>query len=318
MKRPIIPIPRKRVSFASKFGKNVALFGSPRRHEPPPKTYLPHILFGLTGLLTLSLVVCLLGFLPKVGEVSAEGGRMYDAAQLLQYADIESGDDLLGFDSRAVEKRLKEAMPLLKSVNVRKHINGDVSITTEEYDRLYYTCHNRNYYAFTTDKWDVLCALSEDGEPRRVGAVYVGLPECARVRVDEQISFIDLPYETESLSEDQVDYDFGKEDPKKENAYVREFVNTLMTSSLAPRVRGMELSDRYHLWFVLDGSIRVSVGDISELSEKLRSAEQILTERAASGVDAGEMPIEVNVSDPTRIVVRSSPDVDIPSWGRTT
>ena len=88
-----------------------------------------------------------------------------------------------------------------------------------------------------------------------------------------------------------------------------------MSSPLASRVVGMELSDRYDLWFVLDGSVRVSVGDMSELAEKLSSVQMVLEDRAASGVDAGEMPLEVNVSDPTRTVVRSSPDVQIPAWG---
>ena len=315
MKRPLIPIPRRKRSFGDKFGRESDFFGSPQKHEPPPKTYLPHILFGLTGLLALTVTVCLLGSLPKVREVSAEGGRMYDANHLLYYADIHSGDSLLGFDSRAVERQMKRYMPLLREAHVRKHINGDVSISSSEYESLYYTCHNRNYYAFTTDAWQVLCALSEDTEPRRVGAIYIGLPESARVRVDERISFINVPYASDRPSGDRVDYEVETDVPEKENAYVREFVDALMSSPLAERVRGMELSDRYDLWFVLDGAVRVSVGDMSELEDKLSSVHTILEDRAASGVDAGDMPLEVNASDPTRTVVRASPSVDIPSWG---
>ena len=311
MKRPLIPIPRRRNSFESKFGRNVEHFGSQQKHDPPPKTYLPRILLDLAGLLALTAGICFLGSLPKVGEVHAEGGAMYNADTLLQHADIQSGDGLLGFDSFAVEKQMEEAMPLLREAHVRKHLNGNVTISATEYESLYYTCHNRNYYAFTTDDWQVLCAMAVDSEPRRVGAIYIGLPEAARVRVEEEISFVNLPYAVGEPSEYEIETDV----PEKEYAYVKEFVNTLMSSPLASRVVGMELSDRYDLWFVLDGSVRVSVGDMSELSEKLTSVQKVLEDRAASGVDAGDMPLEVNVSDPTRTVVRSSPEVQIPVWG---
>ena len=311
MKRPLIPIPRRRKSFEAKFGRNVETFGSLQKHEPPPRTYLPHILLGLAGLLVLTVAVCFLGTLPKVAEVHAEGGRMYDAEHLLYYADIQSGDVFLGVDAPAIEKQMKRYMPLLRAAHVRKHINGNVTISTTEYESLYYTCHNRNYYAFTTDAWEVLCGMAEDSEPRRVGAVYIGLPEAARVRVEEKITFINLPYAVGDPSAYEAETDV----PEKEYAYVKEFVNTLMSSPLASRVVGMELSDRYDLWFVLEGSVRVSVGDMSELAEKLASVQMVLEDRAASGVDAGEMPLEVNVSDPTRTVVRSSPDVQIPAWG---
>ena len=316
MKRPIIPIPRRKRSFNEKFGRETTFFGSREKYEPQPKTYLPYILLGMVGVLILSVALCFLGTLPRVGEVSAEGGRMYDSAHLLYYADIHSGDALLGFDSRAVEKQMKRYMPLLKSAKVRKHINGDVSISTSEYDVLYYTCHNRNYYAFTADTWEVLCAFSQDTEPRRVEAIYIGLPEAARVRVDEKISYINLPYASDHPSDYDADYEIETDVPEKEYAYVKEFVDTLMSSPLAPRVKGMELSDRYDLWFILDGSVRVSVGDMANLSDKLSSVQKALEDRAASGVDAGDMPLEVTVSDPTRTVVRSSPNVQIPVWGR--
>ncbi len=314
MKRPLIPVPRRHRTFQEKFGRDVEFFGSREKYEPPPKTYLPRILLCLAGVWLLSVTACLLGLLPRVGEVSAEGGQMYDAEHLLYYADIHTGDRLLGFDTRQVEKEMKQYMPLLKAAHVRKHINGDVTVSSTEYESLYYTCHNRNYYAFTTDKWEVLCAMADGNECRRVGSIYIGLPESAYVRVGKQVSFVNLPYASEETSEHAVDYEVETDVPEKEYAYIREFVDMLMSSPLSPRVRGMELSDRYDLWFVLDGRIRVSVGDMSELADKLNAVEGVLEDRAASGADTGDLPLSVDVSDPTRTVVRLSPQVEIPNW----
>ncbi len=316
--RPIIPPPRRQTPFAAKFGRNVEHFGSRQKPTPPSHGHLPHIILGLVCALTLCIGICLLGTLPKVGEVrAAEGGQIYPAHVLLHYADVHTGDSLWGFDTFAVEKQMKEYMPLLASARVRKHWNGDVSISAVEYDSLYYTCHNRNYYIFTTDDMEILCALPTPDEGRRVGAVYIGLPEVARVRVGESITYVNLPYAPDTQVENPSDFEVETDTPEEENAYVRLFIDTLMSSPLASRVRGMELSDRYNLYFVLEGNVRVSVGSISELSDKLTMAHRALAEREASGVDIGDLPLSVDVSDPVRVILRASPEVVIPAWGQS-
>ncbi len=315
MKHPILPPLRRATPFSEKFGPDVACFGRGRKPEPPPLGYLPHILFGLASAFLVSLMLCLVGLFPKVGEVSAEGGRIYSADVMCHYADVHTGDRLWGFDTHAVEEQMKDYMPLLISARVKKHLNGDVSIRAVEYEKLYYTCHNRNYYIFTTDEFRVLCALPDDTEAKRVGAVYIGLPESARVRVGETISFINLPYTSESQADNWSDYEVETDVPEKENAYVAEFIEALMSSELAPRVRGMDLSDRYALYFILDGRIRVSVGSMEELSVKLSMAHRALAEREAEGVYSDELPLSVDVSDPVRLIFRASLDVHIPVWG---
>ncbi len=314
MKRPILPRPRKRTPFSEKFGRDVEFFGRGKKPEPPSPGLLPHIIVGSAAAFFLCLILSLIGLIPKVGEVRAEGGRIYSAEVMTHYADLHTGDRLWGFDSASVERQMKEYMPLLVSARVKKHLNGDVSISGTEYERLYYTCHNRNYYIFTTDDLYVLCALPDDSEARRVGAVYIGLPEWARVRVGECISFVNLPYDLSTDSEEGNEYEVETDIPEKENAYVQAFIDALMSSELAPRVRGMELSDRYALYFMLEGNVRVSVGDSSELSDKLTMVHRAIAEREASGEYAADMPVSVDVSDPVRIIFRASPEVPIPPW----
>ncbi len=314
MKRPIFPRPRRATPFAEKFGRDVEYFGRGRKPEPPPKTYFAHVIIGMVCALFLCLGICLLGMIPKVRTVSAVGGRIYSDSVMLHYADLDTGDLLWGFDTKDVEKQMKRYMPLLSSAKVKKHLNGNVSIRATEYEKLYYTCHNRNYYIFTTDDWHVLCAMATDEEARRVGAVYIGLPESAKVRVGESISFINLPYDPETHGGELSTVEVETDVPEKENAYVHTFVDTLLATSFADRLVGMELADRYNLYFVLDGGIKVSLGDMSELDEKLRIFQRTLKEREDAGMDAGELPIAVDASDPSRITFRASPDVKLPPW----
>jgi hypothetical protein len=210
-------------------------------------------------------------------------------------------------------------LPLLDDIRIRRQLNGSVTVSFNEITEVYYTCHNRNYHLMDAAHREVLGVFSQPGEARRVGAVYVGLPESARMRVGEPLSFIHLPYEPHSAPSDNLaDYEIEIDEAEVEYAYVTEFIDTLMASPLAERVTGMELGDRYDLWMVLDRRIKVRVGNMDELERKLILAARTLEEREeAGGVTGsmpGSMPVILDVSNPARIIYRMSPDIVLPEW----
>ena len=317
MKKFRIPRTPKPRSFDEKFGAEAEFFGSREGKRIPSHPYvkkLPVILFGMLGGVALVGAILLLSSLWTVKSVIASDGQIYTASVVAELSDLEAGDRMLGFDSSDVAKRLKADLPLLDRIKVRKHLNGEVSIRFEEITEVYYTCHNANYYFISIHDRRVLGVSSDPKEAKRVGAVYVGLPEAARVRVGEELTFINLPYEPDSAPEDNVDYELETDEPQVEYAYVFEFVETLMESPLADRVTGMELSDRYDIWLVLDRRIKVRIGSIDELERKLSMTERSLSDREAEGKDDGTMPVLVDVSDPARIIHRASPDIELPDW----
>jgi hypothetical protein len=223
---------------------------------------------------------------------------------------------MLSFDRFSLKRALKETLPLIDTVKVRRRLNGDVTISFSEFTNLYYTQHNVNYYIISADTREVLCVDASPSEARRVGAIYLGLPETTRVRVGEELTFINLPYQIETDSPELVTYELETEEPEIEYAYVYDFVEALMSSPLAPRVTGMELGDRFDIWFVLDHSIKVRVGGMEELERKLTFTERSLREQADKGFDANGLPTLVDVSDPARIIHRTSPDIDMPDWAK--
>ena len=314
MRKIRIPRRTKHPSFAEKFARDAMPFGSGEKHTPPDYGSLPWLLLGMLGLTILTTAILLLGKLPKVGTVTADEGNYYTATAVLAHAGIETGDELWGFDSFAKAKELKEKLPLMEKVKIRKRLNGDVTVSFTEVERLYYTRHNQNYYIINADTRDVLCVSADATEARRVGATYLGLPECARVRVGEPLTFINLPYLPETDTPEISTYELETYEPERENAYVFEFVETLKASSLWERVVGMELGDRYDMWLVLQGGVRVRVGSMDELERKLTLADRALLDKAQSGGIPAGMPTLVDVSDPARIILRSSPEVELPDW----
>ena len=314
MKKIRIPRRPKRLPFKAKFARDARPFGSGDRYTSPDLGSIPLLLLCMLGVVILTAAVMLLGKLPKVTAVSAEDGTYYTAAAVLAHAGIEAGDEMLGFDSFAKAKELKQSLPLMDKVKIRKHLNGAVTISFTEVESLYYTCHNQNYYIINAETHEVLNVAGDAAEARRVGAVYLGLPECTRVRVGEELTFINLPYAPETDAPEISTFELETYEPERENAYVFEFVEILMKSSVAERVVGMELGDRYDLWLVLRGGIRIRVGTMDELERKLTLADRSLKDKAASGGIPTGMPTLVDVSDPARIIHRSSPDVELPFW----
>jgi cell division septal protein FtsQ len=314
MKRIRIPCPRKHRSFAEKFGRDARPFGSGEKHNPPDYGSLPLLMLCMLGTALLTVAILFLGKLWKVGTVTVEDGQYYTASVVLSSAGIEAGDEMLGFDGFTVARELREKLPLLNKVTVRKSLSGSVSIRFTEVESLYYTCHNQNYYIVNAETREVLCVSSKPDEARRVGAVYLGLPECTRVRVGEELTFVNLPYTPETDAPEISTYELETDEPEKENAYVFEFVETLMDSSLSDRIIGMELGDRFDLWLVLRGGIRVRVGTMDELERKLSVADRALRDKAESGAYPNGLPILVDVSDPARIIYRVSPEIELPDW----
>lgn len=314
MKKIRIPRPTKKRSFSEKFGRNSHPFGSGEKHTPADYGSIPFLMLCMLGGVVLTVAVMLLGKLWKVTDITATEGSYYSSSAVVASLGVEAGDEMLGFDGFTKAKELKKSLPLMDKVKIRKHLNGSVTVSFTEVEKLYYTCHNQNYYIINAETREVLCVAGDATEARRVGAIYLGLPECTRVRVGEELTFINLPYAPETDSPELSTYELETYEPERENAYVFEFVEIFMNSSVAERVVGMELGDRFDLWLVLRGGIRIRVGTMDELERKLTLADRSLQDKAASGGIPAGMPTLVDVSDPARIIHRSSPDVELPFW----
>ncbi len=306
---------RKTRSFGEKFSIDGEIFGGREKEwRTRWRKRVPRLLICFFGGIILVGALLLISKLWKATEIKTQDGQLYSATVICKYADVEVGDEMLGFDSYAVVKRLRKGLPLLDDVQVRKHLNGKVTITFTEHTDLYYTRHNSNYYIISATDRTVLGVFANPNEAKRVGAVYLGLPESTRVRVGEKLAFITLPYASEAGSGAWEDYEIETDEPAKEYAYVFDFVTVLMDSPLADRVTGMELGDRYDLWMVLDKRIKVRIGGMEELERKLNMVERSLEDRLAAGKDDPSLPLLVDVSDPTRIIHRASPDIELPDW----
>lgn len=297
-------------SFKKKFGRHSPWAG--RGYTPvwPWKACF----FALLGLISSALVITaflLIGNLWKVTEVTVEGTVQYDAADVAMAVGIEAGDGMISFDRGTVRENLRADYPLIRSFSIHRKLNGKVTVKVTEETELYYTCHHSNYYLIAADDMTVLGVTSYGEIYRGYGAVYLGLPEEARVRVGEKITYAYLPYEPVSPPEALATYEIVTGEAEDEYAYVKTFVDTVMNhGSMQGRITGMELGDRYDLYLIFDGHVKIRFGSIKELSRKLEVAVEIL----AKELDGSGTLAVLDVSDPTKSTYREDSELILPDW----
>lgn len=264
----------------------------------------------LWGILPLLLVVVLLAgsFIWRVSGVSSKGTERYTGSELAEASGLTAGDRMLGFNASDVEKRLRTAFPLLSDVKVVRHVRGSVELRASEESSVYFTQHYLNWYLLSGKTDEVLYVDASPESWRSIGAVYVGLPEEARLRRGDKLTYAFLPYPHEGADQEVSTYEIHKETPEQEFAYVNEVLTAVMSSPLGARVSGLELGDRYDLWFLVDGHIKVVLGNEKDLELKLQNAIRTL-----ASADESDFFV-LDASAPERVSLRRQPDMQLPEW----
>ncbi|MBQ7316663.1 MAG: FtsQ-type POTRA domain-containing protein [Clostridia bacterium] len=295
-------------SFAKKFGQGSTSQG--RGYTPlwPWKACFYTIL-GLGIALVVSALLLILANAWKVDTVKVEGAEKFSADALLYAAGISADDSMMSFGERGVTEKLQAVHPLIRDVRIKRSLNGTVTLQVSEEETVYYTCLRSNYYLISAEDLKVMGVASEGDLFKSYGAMYIGFPEEARLTVGKKVEFAYLPYEPVSAPEEVATYEVETEEADEEFAYVWDFVNTVCDSSLSGHITGMELSDRYDLYLVYDGYIRIRFGNTQDMDRKLRLAEDILQKEN----DGEKIPAEMDVSA-TKGTYREIPDLSLPAW----
>ena len=107
-------------------------------------------------------------------------------------------------------------------------------------------------------------------------------------------------------------YEVRKDTPEEEFAYVGEVLDTVMGSALGPRVTGLELGDRYDVWFLIDGRVKVLLGSAQDADLKMKNVISTL-----SSSDVSDLCV-LDASTPERVSLRHQPDLVLPEWAAYT
>ena len=304
-------------SFQKKFGRRVPVFGNGQPRKAPPVKQFLRVTLVLSGAVLAVVALMLLSLLWRISDVEVKGCERYSADYIEEFIEDEGiyeGNAMLAFDGFSVKSALREKMPLLRRISIFRGF-GKVTVTVQEEEDVYFTCHNVNYYLIAADGMRVLNVASDGRAYREVNAIYLGLPEDTRVRVGESISYAYVPYEIDDGAEEIATYEVETGEAEETYAYVEECMEIILDSPLKDSLSGMELGSRRALSIVLDDHIVVRLGDPEDLRDKLERAAYLLDTTYADEVEAaGDTPIVLDVSSLQKNKFIVDAGYELPAW----
>lgn len=251
--------------------------GSHAEWEKKQKLQLRLVRWSITLLCAAVAVVgLLLLILPglKIKEIEVTGNSITPSADIIAAAGIQVGDEIFRLTQGQIADNIQLRYPSL-GVSVSCGLSK-VTITITERGSSYiaYAGH-----WFLLDR-DLQVVTVSDNEADFADYPKMVMPAVAQLSVGKKVQF----------AEDGID-----------RAYIGELVALLEREGLLSHVTYIDVSEKFHISYVLEGQIRVVLGKLSDVELKMEMTEEILSARFEN-----EAPyVIVDVSDLKRTTYRA-------------
>ena len=250
---------------------------------------LLRISLGIVALLALVLTVRLLLLLVPIREIVIVGDTYYTDEEILDAFGIKSDEQrMFGFSRAKAEKRMLNACTLLSDVRIKRSFNGTLTLSVREKESDFYVNVSGTYCLLGREDFRVLIQSDSPERFLEYGFFEISLP-------DVRVAFL----------LDALQYGSGRE-----NEYVMTLLDAIDASPLRSRVTGIRAAERFHLSIIIDGRYDVTLGDVSDIKDKLdyflvmEKSEK--TDIFRSGSDA-----EINLSVLSAPTVRAVEAIDV-------
>lgn len=223
----------------------------------------------------LLVVGALLLILPnfKVREIVVEGELVTTTREeIIAASGVEIGTEIIGTDWKVMEQNIERQCPVeIQQITITA---SKVKIHVKEREIAYVKYGD---YWFSLDENFIVTDISQN-EADFLGLLRMELPQINGINEGEKLSFAD-----------------GNMDL----TYIQTMIAYMDENGLTPRVALLNVSDRFNVSYVLDGSIQVVLGKVRELDAKSELVNEILSLK--NGADAYSV---IDVSDVKRTTYR--------------
>ena len=206
-------------------------------------------------LLTLSVFLFIRGFLP-VSDFELRGiAAYYDRDDLIAASGVEFGDKLYDVDVKAVEQKIISSCPYIEDIDVDRVFPNKLRFEVVEKTPQWYIEITGDFYVLDSDLTVLQESTAEDILRGR-GLTKLTLPSVKSAICGS------LPV-------------FGADDLEIKRSC--EIINTLRSHKIKERITDVDISNRFAISIILDGSYYVHLGDTSLLKAKLDALAEMLT-----------------------------------------
>lgn len=253
------------------------------------------------------LVVCLfaLSLLFKINVIDVSGDvTMFNEGEIIRAAGIAEGDLLYGKSSGRIERNIKRAIPLTKTVEVKKSLSGKVSIEIS-FEKVDYYCKIGNRYYAVDKELRVMDSDESRSKYSAFGAVCIRLPEVREPVIGQKLVFFDTVEETDT--EGETLYEVRDEDFYK---FTVEFLTILKQSGYLTESNAVILEQKFDIEMVYANKFLIKFGDSKDLEEKFRLLFEILSEGSMNYAGKGV----IDLSNPTKAFARADESLDFAGY----
>ncbi len=211
------------------------------------------LIFVVSAAILLGFLIHGLFWVQHVRHFKIVGNSDYRNDFLIELSGIEYGEPLFSLDTEEAEKRIREGAPLLKSVRVKPTFFSTLVIEVEEEIPKYFAEISGDYFLLNEEFKVLELSKSADAYQR---LMRISLPDIKTAMLGERIEF--------------------KND--KSERIVGEFFDEIEKMNFGEyKVTAMGLEDRFYgVYIVLDGRLKIILGDTHSATEKIALALECL------------------------------------------
>ncbi len=236
------------------------------------------VLILLCAIVALCVFRLLLLLFP-VKEFEIQGDTKYDLNEIVNAAGIRTGDRLYGLSKSKAEKRLLEKCPYIESVKIERRFPNTVCFVIKERGSGWYLQVGEDFYALDYD----LRVLMETFDEQMLK--------------DRGLTKLILPEPESAIAGRHPE--FGKGDERLVSETLR-IIDVIRTNDIKDRLSLVDLSNRFEIKMVVDGTYSVDFGDMEDADKKI----EMLLKTIADAQDNGYVGGEINFITPSNVGFR--------------
>ena len=238
------------------------------------------LLILLCAIVALCVFRLLLLLFP-VKEFEIQGDTKYDLNEIVNAAGIRTGDRLYGISKSKVEKRLLEKCPYIESVKIKRKFPNTVCFVIQERGSGWYLQMGEDFYALDYD----LKVLTETFDEQMLK--------------DRGLTKLVLPNLQSAVAGIGEVPQFGKDDERLRSETVK-IIDAIRTNDIKDRLTYLDLSNRFEIKMVVDGTYIVDFGDMDDADKKI----EMLLKTIADAQDDGYVGGEISFITPSNVGFR--------------
>ena len=251
-------------------------------------------LLGASFIVILTALVsalCVWGLfsVQHIRRIVVKGESHYSDEQIVNASRLEYGELLYSVDTDEIEKNILEGAPYVRQVSVKRRFFSRVVIKLESDSAKYYikiSDSSKDCYILSEDLRVIDYRNSDDGLAES-GLIFLELPHLRRCNMCQYV-------------------EYGEEG---KTAYVKEMLEYFNGSSFAKALTDIGLSSRFDdVYIVLYGKCKIFFGGTNDIEKKLELVKRTLETHGLDNLSVGYT--EINVSDPSEIVVSHPESID--------